>query len=194
MSDVFCRVCGEPWDAYGLRPGPDADMTPDEISQFYHGKGCPACGFGTRCTQCHGTGMERALSYGTRCSHCLGQRYLVIRKCVAHIPGLPDDWWFGYRPHVEELPGEPIGLRDKKMKEAKDGWYVEAICTCPWCAKDPAVPKCATCGGDGKLHVTKKEDDRRTLAFWESAFESTDLCILAPSDLAPQTKPLRRKK
>jgi hypothetical protein len=44
-EDVFCPVCGEPWDRYGIDHG---DMTPEEASAFYRGEGCPACGFGTR--------------------------------------------------------------------------------------------------------------------------------------------------
>jgi hypothetical protein len=43
MSDILCALCGEPWDAYGVRHG---DMTPEEAAQFLAGRGCPACGFG----------------------------------------------------------------------------------------------------------------------------------------------------
>ena len=40
MSDLPCRVCGEPWDAYGARHG---DMEPWEYRLFAAGHGCPAC-------------------------------------------------------------------------------------------------------------------------------------------------------
>ncbi|MBW2671947.1 MAG: hypothetical protein JRD89_00860 [Deltaproteobacteria bacterium] len=38
--DIRCRVCGEPWDAYGIRHG---DMTPREAKAFLMGLGCPSC-------------------------------------------------------------------------------------------------------------------------------------------------------
>jgi len=39
MGDMLCKVCGEPWDAYGVRH----DFTAAEREQFYNGKGCPCC-------------------------------------------------------------------------------------------------------------------------------------------------------
>jgi len=41
IGDITCRVCGEPWDAYGVYHG---DMTPAEKTTFLKGKGCPTCG------------------------------------------------------------------------------------------------------------------------------------------------------
>lgn len=38
--DVYCRVCGEPWDVWSLKE----DFTESERKQFLEGKGCPACG------------------------------------------------------------------------------------------------------------------------------------------------------
>lgn len=43
MSDIRCAICGEPWDAYGVRHG---DMTPPEADLFLQGRGCPDCSFG----------------------------------------------------------------------------------------------------------------------------------------------------
>lgn len=40
MSDIRCVVCGEPWDAYGVRHG---DMLPWEATLFRAGAGCPSC-------------------------------------------------------------------------------------------------------------------------------------------------------
>jgi len=40
MGDIYCKVCGEPWDAYGVRHG---DMTPREANAFLKGLGCPCC-------------------------------------------------------------------------------------------------------------------------------------------------------
>ena len=40
MSDLTCVVCGEPWEARGVRHG---DMLRWEASLFLKGAGCPAC-------------------------------------------------------------------------------------------------------------------------------------------------------
>lgn len=40
MGDIICAICGEPWDAYGVRHG---DMTKSEAQKFLAGKGCPCC-------------------------------------------------------------------------------------------------------------------------------------------------------
>jgi|DewCreStandDraft_5_1066085.scaffolds.fasta_scaffold01803_25 RecJ-like exonuclease len=63
MGDIYCTVCGEPWDAYGVKHG---DMAPDEAHRFLRGEGCPACHFGTKCRACNGTGKKKCLfCYGT---------------------------------------------------------------------------------------------------------------------------------
>lgn len=38
--DVYCKRCGEPWDAYGVNHG---DMDDEEQKRFWAGEGCPAC-------------------------------------------------------------------------------------------------------------------------------------------------------
>lgn len=40
MSDLTCVVCGEPWDAWGVRHG---EMLRWEASLFLKGAGCPSC-------------------------------------------------------------------------------------------------------------------------------------------------------
>lgn len=40
MSDIYCTVCGEPWDAYGVHHG---DMLEWEARLFKAGAGCPSC-------------------------------------------------------------------------------------------------------------------------------------------------------
>ena len=42
--DIECALCGEPWDAYGVRH--HLDMTREEASRFLQGQGCPSCNFG----------------------------------------------------------------------------------------------------------------------------------------------------
>lgn len=41
MSDIRCVVCGEPWDAWGMRSG--GDMALWEAKLFRAGAGCPHC-------------------------------------------------------------------------------------------------------------------------------------------------------
>jgi len=38
MGDIYCKRCGEPWDAYGV-----FHMTDAERETFLAGKGCPCC-------------------------------------------------------------------------------------------------------------------------------------------------------
>jgi len=38
--DIYCVVCGEPWDAYGVNNG---DMLHWEVKLFKLGAGCPCC-------------------------------------------------------------------------------------------------------------------------------------------------------
>ena len=40
MADIRCRVCGEPWDSYGVYHG---DMDDEGRQIFLAGKGCPCC-------------------------------------------------------------------------------------------------------------------------------------------------------
>ena len=69
MSDILCSVCGEPWDAYGVRNG---DMDPAEARRFLSGQGCPSCDFGQSCPLCRGTGKEPCPN---RCFPKDGKRY-----------------------------------------------------------------------------------------------------------------------
>ena len=42
MSDVTCRICGEPWDTWGAQTG-EGDLTRDEYRVLLLGAGCPHC-------------------------------------------------------------------------------------------------------------------------------------------------------
>jgi len=46
MGDVYCRVCGEPWDVAevlaALKGRGDA-LTKEEAERLLEGKGCPCC-------------------------------------------------------------------------------------------------------------------------------------------------------
>jgi len=41
MSDVMCKICGEPWDYYGAKEC--GDMSSGEWEAFKRGYGCPCC-------------------------------------------------------------------------------------------------------------------------------------------------------
>ena len=48
MGDIICKVCGEPWDYWGVMLAirgreDEADMTKEEAEMLLSGKGCPAC-------------------------------------------------------------------------------------------------------------------------------------------------------
>ena len=82
MGDINCAKCGEPWDAYGVRNG---DMTEEEAKKFLAGEGCPGCGFGSKCPQCHGTGKHRfGITADTEtddpCNWCDGTGKLKIKE------------------------------------------------------------------------------------------------------------------
>lgn len=47
MGDVYCRICGEPWDYYGLKHG---DVEAGESERILRGEGCPCCDFGKNVT------------------------------------------------------------------------------------------------------------------------------------------------
>jgi hypothetical protein len=41
LGDIYCKVCGEPWDAYGVRHHEDMDAK--EAAMLLSGRGCPSC-------------------------------------------------------------------------------------------------------------------------------------------------------
>jgi hypothetical protein len=50
MGDIYCKFCGEPWDAFGVLHG---DMTREEAKRFLRGEGCPCCNFGRKREKYH---------------------------------------------------------------------------------------------------------------------------------------------
>lgn len=75
--DVYCRVCGEPWDYYGVKHG---DMTPEEAERFLRGEGCPSCRFGEVCPSCKGTGKKRCDYCFSGCECCDGG-FIPVEPC-----------------------------------------------------------------------------------------------------------------
>jgi len=45
LGNIYCRKCGEPWDAYGIFHG---YMTKKQLKKFLKGEGCPSCDFGKK--------------------------------------------------------------------------------------------------------------------------------------------------
>lgn len=41
MGDIHCKVCGEPWDSYGVHHHEDMDAR--EANMLLSGRGCPSC-------------------------------------------------------------------------------------------------------------------------------------------------------
>lgn len=175
--DINCPLCGEPWDAYGLRH----DEEPGTFEKVTQGKGCPACGFGTKCTHCHGTGREQ--ESGLRC-RCHGDHFIIARivqdsgqlwrfPCLenhrSRFPvGQPIDraryrLHTGYLPDVHKLTEEEqaaaVVIEAYKAVQCRDGWYAEAKLRCPFPHPAPATP-CRACQGSGKLIISPKAKAR----------------------------------
>ena len=97
MSDITCRKCGEPFEAYGVYHR--TDMDEEEAQRFLRCEGCPCCDFGAKCPMCRGTGFEECprcnrLGYlpthrrGERCDQCppaspLATWNQVVERCPA---------------------------------------------------------------------------------------------------------------
>jgi hypothetical protein len=147
-------------------------MSPQEAARFLAGEGCPHCEFGTKCTECAGTGFEPdSLSH---CPHCRGQFYafvrlvqpdgglwnrnplyfdLLKRKLVVGQP-IPDDFEIheGYIPNVAVWTpaNRATGhlLKIDGGAECREGWYISVKTRCPVCT--PTV-QCPECKGTGKF-------------------------------------------
>lgn len=139
--DITCAKCGEPWDSFGIREG---DMEPDEAARFRRGEGCPACGFGTRCTSCDGTGLEVPAH---KCNCQNGSR--LASRLEADPAGR---WRIGYQPNMRPLPEGAKMLRPAGRYECRDGWVERAFFDCPDCKPADRLP-CPCCNGTGKLTV-----------------------------------------
>jgi len=95
-GDYYCAVCGEPWDAYGVRlalKGEISDMTKEEAERFMRDEGCPCCP--PKCPKCNTT-LKRIYPLGDTsqgvdflaCSKCEIAYHPKTLKPLAHIVGL----------------------------------------------------------------------------------------------------------
>lgn len=162
MSDIFCKKCGEPWDAYGARHG---DMQPTEYQKFMHGQGCPACEFGTVCLTCYGAGVEPGELHD--CPVCFGKRRVWARRVVGRR-----NWETGYTPRVVPCGPAYSATEHHHYKDAEtdEGWS-----RCPACWND--TPVCPTCNGDGRYR-TPEEAAALHVAYLESLIDGTDEDII----------------
>lgn len=156
MGDIYCARCGEPWDSYGITYSMGhGDMTVEEAIMFKEGKGCPSCGFGTKCPNCSGTGRKQ--SYHEDCL-CKGWRYLMLAKCPTASDNRYRDWHIQYTspPKHMDLNGL-VELKDDSLRPfySADGKVYLKKVLCPECSDK--APVCTVCNGTGKF--TEKSGD-----------------------------------
>jgi hypothetical protein len=205
--DIHCAKCHEPWDSYGVHASKrnEGDMSPQEAARFLAGEGCPSCEFGTKCTECAGTGFEPdSLSH---CPHCRGQFYtfvrlvqrdgglwnrnplyfdLLKRKLVVGQP-IPDDFEIheGYLPNVTVwTPAKrAIGhlLKIDCGAECRDGWYISVKTRCPVCT--PTV-RCPVCKGTGKFQTLPDDKTKLFQAASELLGSDTDGLVATLEDFS----------
>lgn len=164
MSDVYCAVCGEPWDYYGLIHG---DVTPGEGRRILAGEGCPCCHFGQSCDTCRGTG--RLESSGGTCDTCHSAHAINL---VTMLHG--EEHWI---MQGSVRPQTPLGrviinpvwapFPDTERFECRDGWAMRKRALCPDCEPD----YCPDCHGTGKR---ANHDKPHLNELMESALEATD--------------------
>lgn len=164
MSDVFCAVCNEPWDFYGLSHG---DVTPAEGRRILAGEGCPCCHFGEACLTCRGSGCLRT-PMGT-CPTCFGYHTITL---VTLLRG--EECWLLQGSVTPETPrGRTIAdptwapFPDAERFECRDGWALCKRAMCPDCTPEP----CSACLGTGKC---TSQDRPHLEALMTSALDATD--------------------
>lgn len=171
MSDILCRICGEPWDNFGITTNDEGDMTREEVKKFRAGKGCPSCDFGSRCTHCSGTGLEPAESILlAACETCWGQRQVFARQLW-----VIDGWGplqYGYEPLVKTAPEGVRVISYGSRQPCLEGEYRSVRVAC-WDCKDEQQP-CSVCKGDAKFHkreLTAQEYSERLNSLLDNSDE-----------------------
>lgn len=141
MSDIYCQICSEPWDSYGITYDVgEGDMTHSEARKFKEGRGCPACGFGTLCLDCRGKKIQ-----DNHCPTCYGSGRVLARSMDGS-----DIWEFGYLPNIQRCAAPDLQdvASTPKRHKCKEGWFTSAWAVCPDCKREGI--SCPTCQGDGK--------------------------------------------
>lgn len=171
MSDVFCAKCGEPWDYYGLKHG---DVEKDEADKILKGLGCPACGFGSRCTHCEGTGKEQMSP--SKCNDCRGHMKVLVRRCRGDLK-YAGAWISGYESCGEGIKvwNRVVVLKNMLYKlkpyECAEGMVEQAFIRCPECW--PKAENCRRCNGTGEFAVNK-DSEAMAMQSLESICDATD--------------------
>jgi len=92
MSDIVCRVCGEPWDTWGVSTG-EGDLTRAEYRRLLLGRGCPHCDGQPLC-ECGHPRRKHAVTLGD--GRCLGRRC----ECERYAPQ-PRDYGRAWEGSIE---------------------------------------------------------------------------------------------
>jgi hypothetical protein len=86
--DVYCRICNEPWDTWGVSTG-EGDLSLEEYRRLLRGEGCPYCKGQPLCT----CGHSRHDHYYGEClaeEWDLARRTYVMCECLAYRPSRRD--------------------------------------------------------------------------------------------------------
>lgn len=168
MSDVYCARCGEPWDSYSLQPGIVREGESDlgdarDVRRFRQGKGCPSCGWGTKCPICEGSGRD-----GT-CKTCPG----TGRLHASALDGGP--LMVGYQPNMRRLPPDTPRLEIIDRYRCLDGPVVVYLVSCPDCSP-LEQSACEACRGSGKPRAFESDEaaDELAIAAAASDLDSSD--------------------
>jgi len=160
MSDIKCAMCGEPWDAYGVRS--HGDMNYEEADRFLRGEGCPCCRIGSICSFCDGLGIqvEHVIRGSSLCDICHGKSIVWAWSPCNDTKGYKADALYtGYYPNVRRIDEAidievTIGVRKfpERMDQyvSADGPIQNWIVACPNGCK-ANENSCSCCNGTGKL-------------------------------------------
>ena len=106
MSDVTCRICGEPWNTWGVQTD-KGDLSHDEYRTLIRGEGCPHCEGFPLCANCGHTWRGHSKQvYGPGGGPCSEINYCYgidpyQCECAAYVPRRAHD-----NEHYGSIEGE----------------------------------------------------------------------------------------
>lgn len=144
--DVYCQVCGEPWEVSHVQD----EMKARERADFLAGQGCDACGWGTECPHCRGTGKQVTCATCYDSGRIIGTMLLDHGDFVGNVYREAGQWMHRDYRAWALLEGEPLRYIERRG-ECLGNHYAEAWFACPTCRPQlDSFPTCTTCGGTGK--------------------------------------------